>query len=265
MPNDLEQLTQEISPFKAKLIDHPLYGHLQTQDQLRVFMEHHVFAVWDFMSLLKTLQRRLTNVEVPWVPKGNPVTRRLINEIVLGEESDVDPAGNSLSHFELYLNAMREMGCDRAPIEGLVARLSKGESLFEALDHCGAPRCAVEFVKKTFEAIQSPKTHEQAAVFAFGREDLVPVMFLSFVRQLSLTSPEKTHTFRYYLERHVAIDGDSHSRLAFQMTEQLCGTDPLKWSEAAAAVKATLKSRIEFWDKIQEAVLPGVGSSKGRL
>jgi hypothetical protein len=251
----MNQLRNEISPLKERLIDHPLYGYIKTTDHLKVFMEHHVFAVWDFMSLLKTLQQRLTCVEVPWVPKGNAVTRRLINEIVAVEESDIDPSGNSLSHFELYLKAMREIGCDMRPINCLLFRLVEGDALSEALNKCNAPHSAIEFVKKTFEVIHSSKTHVQAAAFTFGREDLVPGMFLSFVRELSDAFPERVSAFRFYLERHIAVDGDSHSHLALQMTNQLCDVDLEKWSEATLAAKDALNCRIEFWNRIQESLL----------
>jgi hypothetical protein len=104
MSKHIEKLKEEITPLRSQLIGHPLYAKIKTIDHLNVFMEHHVFAVWDFMSLLKSLQRNLTCVNLPWVPVGNPQTRYLINEIVLGEESDVDEQGLRTSHFELYLD-----------------------------------------------------------------------------------------------------------------------------------------------------------------
>ena len=106
--NPIEFLQQEVATTRRLLLNNGLYHRLQTMADLRQFMEHHVFAVWDFMSLLKGLQRELTCVEVPWVPTANPDTRRLINEIVLEEETDLDPQGQPTSHFELYMRAMEE-------------------------------------------------------------------------------------------------------------------------------------------------------------
>ena len=91
----LDQLRSNIDPLRQQIIQHPMYGSIHSVDALRIYMEHHVYAVWDFMSLLKSLQRKLTCVSLPWLPVGSANTRFLINEIVAGEESDVDAEGNA--------------------------------------------------------------------------------------------------------------------------------------------------------------------------
>ena len=84
----IDKLKGDIRSTRDRVIGHPLYSALHDNRAINIFMEHHVFAVWDFMSLLKSLQRNLTCVEVPWVPTGPTGSRRLINDIVLVEESD---------------------------------------------------------------------------------------------------------------------------------------------------------------------------------
>ena len=106
----LDDIRAQIAPARARLLAHSLYARMASLDDVQRFMESHVFAVWDFMSLLKRLQRDLTCLDLPWVPVGEAEVRFLINEIVCGEESDVDPAGTRISHFELYLRAMHEAG-----------------------------------------------------------------------------------------------------------------------------------------------------------
>lgn len=251
MTDYLDQLKLEIEPVRKRLIQHPLYAGTQTLAHLRVFMEHHVFAVWDFMSLLKSLQRHLTCVDLPWIPAGNPETRYLINEIVLGEESDVDESGRRISHFELYLRAMNEAGCNLSAITAFIKDLATKKPLAESLAASKAPLASAEFVKSTF-AILNNKPHVQAAVFTFGREDLIPDMFLSFVSELNKQSGDKLHTFKYYLERHIEVDGEHHSQLAYQMTEELNGADPEKWKESTEEVKNALLHRIKLWDAILE-------------
>src|SRR5260221_10798885 len=125
MNGHIKKLQQEIEPIRQQLIQHSVYANIKTIKDLNVFMEHHVYAVWDFMSLLKSLQRNLTCVDLPWLPVGSPETRYLINEIVLGEESDVDETGKRTSHFELYLNAMQQAGCDMNPINSFIKNLKK--------------------------------------------------------------------------------------------------------------------------------------------
>ena len=142
-----------IAETRQALLDHRLYDRLRTLDDLTRFMEHHVFAVWDFMSLLKALQARLTCLTVPWRPVGDVEVRRLVNEIVLGEESDLLPQGGAASHFELYLQAMTEAGADTGRIRRFIGLLDAGLSVEAALDQAGVPDAVKGFVGYTFEVI----------------------------------------------------------------------------------------------------------------
>jgi hypothetical protein len=249
----LEQLKAEIGPLKQQLISHEVYRKITSLEHLHIFMQHHVFAVWDFMSLLKILQRNLTCIDIPWMPKGDPATRYLINEIVAGEESDVDEQGNRYSHFELYLQAMQQAGCSTVQIEKMLTLLIAGNSVTQALDECDAPEQVKAFVSNTFDTIHTGKPYLQAAVFTFGREDLIPQMFISFVNELHAQAPEKISIFKYYLERHIEVDGDHHSHLAYEMTSSLCRDNASKWQEATIAVKTALQNRIQLWDAIAKA------------
>lgn len=254
MNSRLQTLQTEIAPLRDQLVSHPVYAHIRTLPQLRLFMEHHVFAVWDFMSLLKALQRNLTCVDLPWVPVGTAETRYLINEIVLGEESDVDEAGRRISHFELYLEAMEQAGCRLRPVREFLGCIRSSKGVAESMKAAGIPPASADFVSSTFEVVNSGKAYVQAAVFTFGREDLIPGMFLSFVRELSSRNPGNVDILKYYLERHIEVDGEHHSQLAYRMTEELCGDDDAKWEEATGEVKKALLARICLWDAIAEAV-----------
>ncbi len=244
------QLQTDLQPLRAQLTAHPLYAAIQDADDLRVFMQSHVFAVWDFMSLLKALQRDLTCVSVPWIPKGTANSRYLINEIVVGEESDVDAEGNRLSHFELYLNAMQQAEADSEPISQLVNAIRAGQPVGQALAATDLPEGVRQFVEFTFDLIGRGRIHEIAAVFTFGREDLIPDMFYSIVRQLNTRFPGQLTLFTYYLERHIEVDGDHHSHLALEMTADLCGDDAERWQQATEAAQQALESRIKLWDGV---------------
>ena len=248
-------LRSEIEPLRRQLINHDLYKNIQTIYDLNVFMEHHVFAVWDFMSLLKSLQQKLTSTALPWMPVGNANTRYLINEIVLGEESDVDANGNRTSHFELYLDAMQQAGSSTTGINDLFSELTGGKNIDEALILANIPAAAREFVQHTFDVIDAGKAYVQAAVFTFGREDLIPGMFISMVREINKQLPGKVDTLLYYLERHIEVDGEHHSQLAYQMTAELCGDDDSKWMEATHAIKEALQARNNLWDGILKEIL----------
>lgn len=244
----LERLQNELAPLKSQLTHHSLYRELKSLEDVQTFMQHHIFAVWDFMSLVKYLQRELTCVSLPWMPKGSAQTRFLINEIVLGEESDVDQHGVRTSHFELYLKAMNEAGADTAAMHGFLNKLNAGQALGSALNDSNLPTSVQDFVKLTFHFIEQNKLHVVAGVFTFGREDLIPAMFTSLVNELNHDGA--LDTFRYYLERHIEVDGDHHSQLAYEMLAELCGEDEQKWQEASLAIQQSLLARIALWDGV---------------
>ncbi len=254
MNAQLERLKMEIAPLREQLIHHTLYANINSIKRLQVFMENHVFAVWDFMSLLKTLQVNLTCTDIPWVPVGSASTRYLINEIVTGEESDVDENGVRASHFEMYLAAMCQAEASTKCIEDFVTRIKRGAPVSQALTVTQLNSGVVEFVTNTFNTINCGKVHVQAAVFTFGREDLIPGMFLTFVNSLKNSTGTSLSKFKYYLERHIEVDGDHHSHLGFEMTSELCGSDPEKWNEATLAVKDALQSRLQLWDSINTLI-----------
>ena len=251
----IENLKIEVSKYRDQLIKHRIYGNIDSISSLKQFMESHVYAVWDFMSLVKKLQMDLTTTTLPWQPPENNAAARLINEIVWGEETDLDKDGNSVSHFEMYLNAMRQINANTKRIEKLLDRLREGNDIFDTIDGAGLPEYVVNFLNFTFRIIEEGKTHKIAAVFTFGREDLIPDMFISMIKRMNIENERKFDQTIYYFERHIEVDGDSHGPMALDMIKNLCGSDPLKWEEAISASKSALQKRISLWDGINLQII----------
>jgi hypothetical protein len=249
-----EDLQRELATERAHLVNHPMYAHLTGVADVRMFMEHHVFAVWDFMSLLKSLQRELTCVDVPWVPRGDATGRRLINEIVMGEESDDGLGGGYTSHFELYREAMRECGADGRPIDVLVARVTHVDDLHDALSRAQAPKAARQFVENTFATIGSRSIARIAAAFTIGREEIIPDMFTRLVTDLSQRTGGTLARFEDYLRRHIHIDGERHGPMAARLLESVCGADDKRWAEALVGARDALVARRALWDGIAAEV-----------
>ncbi len=250
MHPQLVNLKNQIQVTRTNLLAHPVYTQIKDLSGLQNFAQYHVFAVWDFMSLLKSLQINLTSVNLPWLPVGSANTRYLINEIVLGEESDVDEQGNRISHFELYVAAMRQMGANTSLINDLIASLKLGRSINEAISLSELPVQVKQFLEFTFDIAQNAPVHVKAAVFTFGREDLIPDMFTQILNELYSAYPDKVSFFKYYIERHIEVDGGHHSHLALEMVSELCGNDTVKWEEAIDASIRSLEMRIKLWDAI---------------
>jgi Protein of unknown function (DUF3050) len=234
---------------RAKLIEHPLYSRITTEDRLRIFMKHHVFAVWDFFTLLKRLQTEVTTVTLPWRPRGRADHGRFIMEIVLAEETDEDIGGGYVSHFELYRRAMAEIGADTGPIDGFVAALDSGLGPMAALKDERIPGSVREFVSHTLEMALHGAPHEVASSFCHGRENLLPDVFAA-VRSNVDGVLANAPIFRHYLDRHIALDHEAHGPLALRLLAALCDGDPVREAEAAAVSVAAIQARIGLWDGV---------------
>ncbi len=235
-------MTLQLEQLQHSLCEHPLYQVLDDPRAVPVFMQHHVFAVWDFMSLLKALQRGLTCLEVPWRPVNTSKELvRFINEIVLGEESDLDQQGQACDHFTLYLRAMEELGVDRSAID----------QFLREYDYQVIPPGAREFVQMNLDLATSGELHRIASAFFFGREKLIPEMFERILNGLG-ERKQDCPTLVYYLERHIELDGEEHSHLAQKCLDVLCANDSRRLEEAYETAAMSLEQRRRLWDAALE-------------
>jgi len=234
-------LNSNLTKYREEIVNHALYKKLNSVEDIAVMMEHHVYAVWDFMSLLKALQSLLTCTTSPWKPVGDGKIRQLVNSIVLEEESDVDKENNPLSHYEMYIDAMKQCGANTSAIENFVSNVSATNipSVNDGVD---------AFLKTTFDVIESNETHKIASAFTFGREDLIPDMFTAIVNEYN--TENNLDKFVYYLERHIELDGGEHGPLALELISNLCGDDDNKWREVEETAIACLIARKKLWDSI---------------
>ena len=234
---------------RAVLLDHPLYAAVASVADLRLFMEDHVFAVWDFMSLLKRLQRDVTCTRLPWFPADDARAARLINDIVIGEETDIDPNGSYASHLDLYLRAMGDVGANTFQFHTFCSLAKAGVPVEAALARVGAPPHVQAFVAYTMTLANSGGTEEVLAAFFYGREDIIPEMFRRLVSTLSDGEPKgnRLRNFIYYIDRHIELDGDSHGPMGRELLESLVADSPHRTERALRAACTSIKARIDFW------------------
>ncbi len=252
--NRIELIEKELVELKRTLRDHELYQLLSEIDDIKIFMEKHVYAVWDFMSLLKALQNKLTCVSLPWKPVKNAKTARFINEIVFGEESDLNEVGVPKSHFEMYLEAMQEVNADTTNVMNLINSITTLDDVNLHLTKANLKTAEKNFLDFTFRTIKTNEAHKIAAAFTFGREDLIPDMFIEIINQSSKQGKNNFPKLTYYLERHIEVDGDEHGPLSLEMISELCGESNEKWNDALEIAKNALTQRIYLWDEIAREI-----------
>jgi hypothetical protein len=285
-----ERMLSKLQPTHDGLGAHWVYQQINDLESLRTFMASHIFAVWDFMTLLKTLQQRLTCVQTPWFPAEDSESARLINEIVLCEETDEIQPGLYMSHFELYLSAMQEVGADRGPIDMLLERLAEGAEPEDAVIDLDVPQGTRDFVVHTLRQAKHGTTPEVAAAFLHGREHVIPDMFKQLLSQpvlgagrspamgehlrrwlrqvrkavgprgLGLTQSTVgpgPNALRLYLERHIELDGEDHGPMAAQLLMNLCDKDRDHWTQAETAALSALQARHHMWDGVAKQIVGG--------
>jgi len=245
---------------KTELGAHPIFAEINSLPVLQRFMETHVFAVWDFMSLTKRLQRELTCVSLPWLPPADAKAARLINEIVLGEESDDHLQEGHYSHFELYLDAMREIGADTGPIERFVQLQTEGVNYRTALHSVNADPAAIHFVCDTLDTALNAPAHAVAAAFLHGRESVIPQMFQRILDDWGIPKHQAPTLF-YYLQRHIEVDSDDHGPAAEALLDRLLGDNQQHQQEAHDAAIAAINSRMALWDRLRQSMKVGAEMS----
>lgn len=247
-------ITSEIiSAFKTRLEDHPVYNAVETVEDLQCFMEHHIYSVWDFMSLIKYLQAEIAPTVYPWTPQGDGSVRRFINELVLEEESDeAGTDGEYCSHVELYLKAMHEVGANTAPVTRFIQAVSN-EGIEKALAVSDIPSPSRAFTSTTFDFILDNKAHQVAAALALGREHIIPCMFRSILQHIGI-SEQDAPVFHYYLNRHIHLDEDFHAPLSLRLLNRLCNGEQTRIQESIDAANSAINARIQLWDGVLAAI-----------
>jgi hypothetical protein len=251
----IDSINNNIQGYKNQLLAHSLYEKVKTIEDLHCFLENHIYAVWDFMSLLKALQNKLTCTTTPWLPIGNPQVRYLINEIVVSEETDLAFDGTRQSHFEMYLDAMQQCGANTKEINSFLENVKTTQNIFVSIKQSDLHPNVKAFLDFTFRIIEEGKAHKIAAAFTFGREDLIPSMFTEILKNFQTNFPETDLSkLIYYFERHIELDADEHGPMAMQMITELCGTNEVKWKELEEVSIEALEKRIGLWNAIEEQV-----------
>ena len=253
------KILKELKPYRDLLVSHRIYKSVRSVSDAKTFMKSHVYAVWDFMSLLKSLQAKMTVSQIPWFPCPDRISANFINSIVLSEESDnfSNNPEESMSHYELYIEGMKELGAFTEPIESLISDVKKGSSIDQILASHSInyssiiPTKTINFVKKNLKNAQEGSEVQVAASFLFGREDPIPDMFQGLLNEID-HSGIQAEKFKIYLKRHILLDRDNHGPLSMIIMNRICQDDQNRWKQVFESAREAILDRIELWDGILE-------------
>lgn len=254
--SQIQDIQNNIRPIREQLINHDLYKYIETPDDLRIFTQYHVFAVWDVMSLAKALQQKLTCVKVPWVPKNSAKYSYLINEIVLAETSGINRSGYRQSHFEMYLDIMDDIGASTSEISDFIEHVRHGTDIFLVISTSDLPKAVKSFLIFTFNTIYNEQTPEILSLFTFGREDLIPDVFSELINDIQKKFPkENIKNFKHYFQNRKEIDSEKHLSMSLQLVDNICNQDKVKWESVQRIAEKSLIKRLELCDDILKTIL----------
>ncbi|WP_159023161.1 DUF3050 domain-containing protein [Formosa sp. L2A11] len=250
----IKRIESELSPLQHDLRHHKLYNVLKTTEDVKLFMENHVYTTWDFMSLLKTLQLQFVTYKLPWVPNKNPEIFKFINEIVAAEESDVNELGQIRSHFEMYIDCMEQIGASTTLINTFTELIENGIDVSKASNLVYIPEFIKDFIEFTFNIIETEQPHLMASVFIFGREDIISEKVLNVVSNIE-TDKTPCTKLTYLLNRYLFLKQEDQRALSYKMLNELCGNDTEKWDGVLTVAKEALKHRTILWDNIYDIII----------
>lgn len=244
-----------ILDLRQKLTRHPLYQRIDSMEALRCFMESHVFAVWDFMSLVHAMKRHLSPQRQLWTPGPSPAHLRTVYEILRDEETDSwpHPADGTLhttSHFQMYRMAMSEVGADTRAIDELVGHASRSSTVPEDVAQwMQLPDDLRGFLNLHLCLVREDEFPAISAAFYYGREAILPDLFEQVLAQ-PWFQQSKAPLFVTYCQRHIELDGDSHGDLARQIFQWATQDDPQKEAMGLEAAVQTLQARLSMLDGV---------------
>lgn len=226
------------------LIDHPLMTSIETKDDLGIFAQQFVFAEWSTMTLLKALQKEFTNSELMWFPTDDPMSRKLINELVLQYESSPEVGG--LSQLEWYIQSMQDCSFDTAYIECMLDNIKQYNnyaSIIDSLDFS-----TQRYVHNVVQIALSEKVLDIASAFFMGRWIITPKIAKKLLFGLSNPVLEREKSFKYYWEVQARPVDEEQKVIAINLLTRLCNNNSGNAARCVHVAAKMLELMHMLWD-----------------
>lgn len=239
------------------LESHKLYDRIFDDYSLRLFVEHHVVCVWSYNYLLRNIYQELVSMIQPLNSQAQKEALRIISEAILEEEVEEQTDGSLLSHLEIYLEAMQELGADVGPILSFFDMQESGASWQESLAASHFPASVAQYARSMGELFERP-LHERAAVLFYEGEPFIPDTFLNRLGQLG--ARHDVNRLLDYFERHIEGLKRPGFSTSGRLVEIFCGDNPQLNDEAEKAAEQAMQIRIDLWNKLSDNL--GAGPAK---
>ena len=234
------------------LESHKLYERIYNEQALRLFVEHHVICVWAYNFLLRQIHQEVVALVHPLNSQAQKEAIRLVSKIILEEEVEEQHDGSLLSHLEIYLEAMQDLGADISPVVCFFDMQEAGYTWQEALKHANFSAPVALYARKISRLAQQP-IHERAAALFYEGEPYIPDSFLEQLGQMGTKA--KVNRLLDYFERHIEGLKRPGFSASGRLVEIFCGDNELLNEDAEKAAEQAMKNRIELWDHLLELVM----------
>lgn len=215
------------------------------------------------MILLKRIRVEFNEYNYPldpafWIQyddEGN--LYRALNQIIIDEESDITPVeGVYKSHFNLYLDAMVEIGAPLTIIDDILSynyQIESPKNIYSTFElsenYC--EKCK-EYDDEVLDIVQDPDVIPTLVYFVYGREAIIPGMFKKILDVVK--DVPGTESLQFYLKRHIEVDADSHSNLAKYILDKFVERTEYTAGNIEQLKNEAIAHRIKLWDAIADEI-----------
>ena len=233
------------------LESHRLYTALTRREALATFTEYHVVCAWSYNALLRSLQRDIFTQSLPINSDAHKEAIRILSEVAIEEQANESDDGQFISHLELYLDAMEDLGANTAPIIGFFDILAGGVGAAKAVEYADFCPEVAAYARTTVRLLER-QFHERAAGLFYEGEYFIPDRFLHQLNRLTPAVP--VDRLLEYFDGHIEGLKRPGYSAAGRLVEIFTADDEILSEEAEQVGEQVMRQRVHLWNTVYDLV-----------